>query len=127
MKEAFFLILSLSSNLLFGQTPKTNYRSIDSVGWKMMNFSVPSNLTEQDAGEVKYLLTLNRKGYVKTVELLENTFSESTERKWRAEVKKLVFSRVKSGEKAVYKGTLSLARQRCSETEADTLDDSIYN
>lgn len=107
-------LLTTISNVVLGQNKNMDYEPIDKAGWTMTNFSEPANLTEIDIGEIKYLLTLNKKGHVKNIKVLTNSFSKEAETKWRSEVKKTIFLRQKTDGQINYKGTLLIERERCS-------------
>jgi hypothetical protein len=114
-------VLTSISTIALAQNKNMDFEPIDKAGWTMTNFSQPENLTETDIGEVKYLLTLNKKGHVKNIEVLTNTFNREAERKWRAQVKKTMFSREKTDSHTKYTGTLLIARERCEKSELELL------
>jgi hypothetical protein len=111
------LLLTIIPNVVFAQNKNIDYVPIDKAGWTMTNFSEPDNLIETDSGEVKYLLTLNKKGRVKNIKILTNTFSNVAETKWRGEVKKTIFLRQSTDRDTKYKGTLLIERERCNKIE----------
>lgn len=121
MKKKLIIFFLILSNVSLGQNKNIDYEPIDKAGWAMTNFFEPVDLTETDTGEVKYLLTLNKKGQVKNIEVLTNTFSKEAETKWRNEVKKTIFLRQKTGGQINYKGALVIERERCIGGEIDTL------
>jgi hypothetical protein len=118
--KLIIFFLTIISNVALGQNKNMDYETIDKAGWTMTNFSEPTNLTETDSGEVKYLLTLNKKGIVKNIEVLANTFGKEAETKWRREVKKAIFLRQKTDGQINYKGTLLIERERCNKSEVET-------
>lgn len=115
MKNIIILILTVIPTLLIGQSKNYNFEPIDKLGWMMTNFSEPENITELDSGQVKYLLTLNKKGQVKKVEVLSSTFRTESETAWRKEIKKLIFTRQKPQQGQLeYKGTLFIESRHCN-------------
>lgn len=94
----------------------TALESIDKLGWEATNVSMPEKLTDADIGEVTYLLTLNKKGKVKNINALKNTFTRETEKRWRETVRDIKFSRATEteGVKPQYRGTFFISRERCN-------------
>lgn len=94
-----------------------HYPPIDALGWKMTAFTVPDQLTELDTGTVNYLVTLDHKGQVTSLKILNNTFDANAEKLWRAAIKKSGFTRTvrsDSGKKK-YRGTMLITRAHCNQ------------
>lgn len=82
--------------------------SLDKLGWTLLNFEQPEKITELDSGRATYLITLNKNGYVKSIELLRSTFRVEAEREWRKIIERYEFEQKESfsGQPPKYKGTL---------------------
>ncbi|MEX2231608.1 MAG: hypothetical protein WD824_05585 [Cyclobacteriaceae bacterium] len=108
-----FLILIYCS--LAGQDP--GHQPLDKLGWDVINFSIPEDLTELDTGRVNYLLNLSHEGQIRHIELLENSFDSRVEKLWQVAIKKSAFKR--SGENSTiekkHKGTFFISRAHCNQ------------
>jgi hypothetical protein len=62
------------------------------------------------------MVTLNRAGKIKRIEILNNTFTTNVEQQWRDYLKKSTFARLPEAEvsKVKYKGTFLISRSRCN-------------
>ncbi len=99
---------------------RAQYQRLDQLGWEFIDFQVPDHLTELDTGKVNYLVTVNGKGKVRDVKLLQNTLPRHAEKMFRALVGKSLF-RNTGGSVAAnkkVKGTLLITRSRCNQPVA---------
>jgi hypothetical protein len=107
MKRMIFAAFALAPHFLMAQAIPV-YESLDKLGWKLINFEQPEKITELDSGRITYLITLNKNGYVKEVEIISNTFRESAEKDWIKIVERFTFEQQNPPEqpRRKYKGTL---------------------
>jgi hypothetical protein len=124
--KGFVIVLMVTGCQTFVAAQNKNYQPIDKLGWEMVNFSTPDKLTDSDSGSVKYLLTVNSKGKVTHIKLMNNTFPRGAEKLWRKMTKDLQFRRSEDllQTKARYEGTLEISREPCYK-ERETLLNSL--
>ncbi len=113
MKVFLTLISLLLVTAASAQTHKL--LPIDQAGWQMVNYD-PHTINTSDTGRVYYKVTLTRQGTVKRLTLLNNTFTASTEKKWRDHLSGVQFERSNSSKprRKDYTGTISISRERCN-------------
>jgi hypothetical protein len=115
MKTALlaFLFLQCAGSII---AQNSQHEQIGKLEWDIKDFTPINNLTELDTGSVNYILTLNRAGKIKRIEILSNTFATNIEQQWRNYLKKSTFTKSPETElsKVKYKGTFLISRARCN-------------
>jgi|GEM_PF-2442416 len=119
--RSFFLVIGL---FFFGFTicaQDSDFSPIEELGWQIMEFSEPPDLRDSDIGEVNYLLTLDANGKVTRIKVLSSSFEKKTEKRWRRQILKSKFTRLKNNKPAAsqYRGTLLITREMCSKDSED--------
>lgn len=123
-------ILVLALLAAHGMVPAQSieYQSLDDLGWEIIDFQFPGDLTELDTGKVNYLVTISDEGKVRDVNVLETTMPRRAEKIFRAIVGRSLFrntgARVAPGE--TIKGTVFLERVWCH-PDAGTAPGDIFD
>lgn len=99
-----------------GMSQSKSHKTLDELGWEMVNLSIPEKLTDLDTGTVTYLVKINDAGTVLRMKTLENTFDASVERLWRRAVMNSTFrnTAVTTPMGKRITGTTSITREYCN-------------